>query len=166
MIESSPINTDFLSSLLAEDEVGSVIRSHLYVEFQLNYFLELGLWTSEYLKELNLNYSKKVDLACCLGFDKKFRASLQKLGSIRNNFAHNLSSSLSEKVMRDFYNTLPEFGKATVQESVNMLVQTSELKPKPPEYDQLAPKMQFILIVLNLERTCFAACELLRESKK
>jgi hypothetical protein len=69
------LDEGFLDALLAEDELGCVIRSHLYVEAQLDRFLSLAATNPDYLDGLGLTFSKKVDLACCLGFDSQFRGT-------------------------------------------------------------------------------------------
>ena len=165
MTESSPINAEFFTALLAEDEVGSVIRSHLYVEVQLSKFLELTVVESKFLNDLDLSYAKKVNLACCLGFDPKFSGVLKRIGKLRNDFAHDLSSSLSKGVVADLFNALPDFGQQAVHLSVGMLHQMCKVVSQPSKYEELSPKMQFVLIALNLERICFAACELIQQSK-
>ena len=165
MSESLSIKAEFVTALLAEDEVGSVIRSHLYVEAQLSAFLEITVVEPKFLNELDLSYAKKVELACCLGFDPKFRGALKRIGKLRNDFAHDLSSSLSERVVADLFNALPEFGQQAVHLSVGMLHQMCTVVPQPSKYTQLSPKMQFVLIALNLERICFAACELVQKSR-
>jgi hypothetical protein len=53
MTEPLPINAEFISALLAEDEVGSVIRSHLYVEAQLSAFLELVVVEPKFLARIS-----------------------------------------------------------------------------------------------------------------
>ena len=165
MAESLTINAEFVAALLAEDEVGSVIRSHLYVEAQLNAFLELTVVEPKFLNDIDLSYAKKVELACCLGFDPKFRGALKRIGRLRNDFAHDLSSSLSKQVVADLFNALPEFGQQAVHLSVGMLHQMCKVVPQPSKYEQLSPKMQFVLVALNLERICFAACEMVQESR-
>ncbi|MBI5235277.1 MAG: hypothetical protein HY886_03400 [Deltaproteobacteria bacterium] len=160
MIEPSPINEKFLKALLAQDEVASVIRSHLYVEAQLDKFIEITVVEPEFLNDLGLSYAKKVDLACCLGFDQNFRGALKRIGKLRNDFAHDLSSSLSKKVVADLFNALPEFGRQAAHHSVGMLSEKSKRVSQPAKYEQHPPKMQFALIVLNLERICAAACDL------
>lgn len=162
MTKPLPINAEFVTALLAEDEVGSVIRSHLYVEAQLSAFLELTVVEPKFLNDLDLSYAKKVELACCLGFDPTFRSALKRIGKLRNDFAHDLSSLLSERVVADLFNALPEFGQQAVHLSVGMLHQMCKVVPQPSKYEQLSPKMQFVLIALTLERVCFAACELVQ----
>ena len=105
------ISESFIKALLAEDEVGCVIRSHLYIEAQINRYLELAVIEPKYLTKLGLSYAKKVELLCCLGFDQQFRGILIGIGKLRNKFAHNLSSRLTQQVVNDLYNALPEFGR-------------------------------------------------------
>jgi len=160
------IKSEFVTALLAEDEVGCVIRSHLYVEAQLDSFLELAVVDPSFLATLDLSYAKKVELACCLGFDSKFRGPLKRIGKLRNDFAHDLSSSLTQQVVSDLYNALPEFGRQAVHISVGLLHELCKVVEKPSRYELLSPKMQFVLVALNLERICFAACDLLRNAKQ
>jgi hypothetical protein len=159
------INPEFFDALLAEDDVGCVIRSHLYVEAQINRYLELAVVDQKYLRKLNLNYAKKVELLCCLGFDAKFREALKKIGSVRNKFAHDISFHLSREVVKDLYNLLPEFGRQAVEISLDVLNQHLTYPVSASRYQDLEPKLQLVLIVLNLERICCAACDLLQKAK-
>lgn len=159
------INPAFIKALLAEDEIGCVIRSHLYVEVQIDRYLELAVVDPKYLKDLDLSYAKKVELLCCLGFDVKFRGALKRIGKLRNDFAHDLSTCLSTKMVNDLYNALPEFGQKAVEISVGMLHKNLGNSGQPSKYRALLPKFQFVLIVLNLERICCAACDLLSNAQ-
>lgn len=103
MTETPAINPEFINALLGEDEVGCVIRSHLYIETQLDSFLELAVVNSALLSDLDLSYAKKVELACCLGFDLQFRGALKRIGKLRNAFAHDLSSKLTKEVVSDLH---------------------------------------------------------------
>jgi len=79
------INAGFLAALQGEDKLGVVLRTHAYVEANLDRFIELRLEAPDYFEQLSLNYSRKVDLACALGFDARYRAAFKKLGQIRNS---------------------------------------------------------------------------------
>ena len=159
------INPAFIKALLAEDELGCVIRSHLYIEAQIDHYLELAVAHPKHLKDLDLSYAKKIELMCCLGFDAQFRGPLKRLNKLRNDFAHDLSSRLSQKVVNDLYNVLPVFGQKAVEISVEMLHKHFASSGQPPKYRTLLPKSQFVLIVLNLERICCAACDLLQTAQ-
>lgn len=158
------LDESFLQSLLTEDEVGRVIRSHLHLEAQIIRYLELSVVRPEYLDKLNLTYARKIDLICCLGFDENFRSALKKLGSIRNKFAHDLSYRLSKEVIKDLYNSLPEFGKKAVVRSVGILITKLGLEEIEPKFENVPIDLQFVIIMLNLERVCYAACDLIEQA--
>jgi hypothetical protein len=160
-MNTTEINNAFLTTLLAEDEVGRVIRSHLYVEIQINRYLELAVVETSYLKEMDLSYSKKIDLIISLGFDSKFRAALKKLGKIRNDFAHNISAKLNNDNVNEIYNLMPEFGKLAVKRAIKYLGQ----KYNDIQYNKLPTNIRFALVVLVLERVCCAACDLIQNAK-
>jgi hypothetical protein len=159
------ISESFIKALLAEDEVGCVIRSHLYIEAQINRYLELAVIEPKYLTKLGLSYAKKVELLCCLGLDQQFRGILIGIGKLRNKFAHNLSSRLTQQVVNDLYNALPEFGRQAIQNSVVLLHQALSSPGKPQKYEALNTKWQFVLVALNMERICCAAYDLLSGAK-
>jgi len=54
MNAGTEINTAFVKALLAEDEVGCVIRSHLYVEAQIDRYLGLAVVEPKHLSDLDL----------------------------------------------------------------------------------------------------------------
>lgn len=159
------IDKDFLKALLAEDEVGCVIRSHLYVETQIDHYLSLAVVSPRYIEDLSLNFAKKIDLACCLGFDSQFRGALKRLGKLRNALAHDLSSKLTQQVVNELYSALPEFGRQAVTEAVGLLHKELGLEKPVPDFRSLPVGLQFVLVVLNLERICYAACNMLTEEK-
>jgi len=165
MNAGTEINSAFVKALLAEDEVGCVIRSHLYVEAQIDRYLGLAVVEPKHLTDLDLSYAKKVELLCCLGFDPEFRGALKRIGKLRNEFAHDLSSCLTQQAVNDLYNALPDFGRKAVHVSVDLLHQALGAAGQSPNYDALPAKLQFVLVVLNVERICCAACELLQDAK-
>ena len=164
-MRTEDINPSFLKALLAEDEVGCVVRSHLYVEAQVDRYLGLAVVNPKHLDDLDLSYAKKIELLCCLGFDTQFRGALKRLGRLRNSFAHDLSSRLTQKSVSDLYNALPDFGRDAAHISVDLLHQALGKSGNAPKYKALPEKLQFVLIVLNLERICCAACDLVQEAR-
>ncbi|KAF0220522.1 MAG: hypothetical protein FD174_1176 [Geobacteraceae bacterium] len=93
------------------------------------------------------------------------RGALKRIGKLRNDFAHDLSSRLTRNVVNDLYNALPEFGRKAVEISVSKLHEAIGNSGKSPKYQDLSEKAQFVHIVLNLERICCAACDLLDGAK-
>jgi hypothetical protein len=100
MRKAKAVNTQermdgLVKALTSEDMLGSVIRIHLYIEFELNTFIQ-GRLPAGAFEALRLEYFKKIDLAIALGLPADLKSLLRKVGEIRNNFAHNLDYRLQE----------------------------------------------------------------------
>jgi len=54
----------FTDTLFHEDDLGSVVRVHLYIEFIINEILEILVPYPEDLKPLKLDYDGKINLIC------------------------------------------------------------------------------------------------------
>ena len=109
---------------------------------------------------MDLNYARKVDLACALGFDDRYRAALKRLGKIRNDFAHDLEASLNEKRVSELYSALPDEGREAVQVSYRKT--ESQMKTLGvSDVRQLSPRDRFVLTTLMLERLLMAGILLL-----
>jgi hypothetical protein len=158
------IDPAFVKALLNEDELGMVVRSHIYVESRINQYLELTTARPEYLEKLGLRYKQKVQLSCCLGFDPGFVRSLEVLGEIRNKFAHRIDTRLTDELVLKLYDSLPEIGRQMVEQSFSrtkdQLNAGGQLK-----VSELPAKDRFILITLSLERVVFAAIVLIENEQ-
>jgi hypothetical protein len=88
MSDSEPRQKELFQALLSEDELGALVRSHIFIEGELIKFCEARLSKPEQLDKLRLGYRQIVDLALCLGLWERWGPPLKKFGSIRNQFAH------------------------------------------------------------------------------
>jgi hypothetical protein len=93
-----------VKALTSEDMLGSVIRIHLYIEFELNTFIK-GRLPPGAFEALKLEYFKKIDLAVALGLPADLKSPLRKIGEIRNDFAHNLDYKLQEAEVEALFKT-------------------------------------------------------------
>jgi len=103
---SPDLENDFRKALLEDDEIGIVIRSHLYIENLLDELLSLLLPFPEEYEEMNLSYANKVRLVCAAGFDKNFKPMLLALGSIRNKFSHDLNTKIDSELVKDLHSKM------------------------------------------------------------
>ena len=83
---SPDLENDFRKALLEDDEIGIVIRSHLYIENLLDELLSLLPPFPEEYEEISLSYANKVRLVCAAGFDKNFKPMLLALALSEINF--------------------------------------------------------------------------------
>jgi hypothetical protein len=93
----------------------AIIRAHLYVDHVLTKSIEDALTYSDALDLQKLGFGTKLGLAIGLGIiPKTLRAAILCINNWRNELAHNLHFSITEKERRECWNTLPEHMKLAV----------------------------------------------------
>ena len=153
-----------VDSFKIEDDLGVVIRSQIIIEQYLNEIIESVLLRPEKYRKINLDYHVKVQFVVALGLDERFESILNVLGTLRNDFAHNLRSEISKQDANNIYQSLDEERKNTVQvlyKNIKSRLSDSNL----PKYTNLLPKDKYILYVIALCGALEVACELLPNKK-
>jgi hypothetical protein len=103
--------TKLFSALEGEDDLGVVLRSHIYIEHELKqYILELAP-KPEHIKFSDYEYNGMVVLALALGLSPELKAALSSIGSLRNRFAHKLDMTLTMQEANNIYNSLSADGE-------------------------------------------------------
>lgn len=139
---------DFIGVLNGEDELGAVIRAHIHIEALLLELLRLLVKDEEALRKLNLEFSQSVDLAIALGLGPEHAKGLRAFGKLRNEFAHDLNSQLSDGRINNLYESLSTTDKEVVQRAYART--NSQLGISPPSFKDLTPKEKFVLIAVAL----------------
>lgn len=96
----------FSRALLGEDELGAVVRGHIYIENELIAFIKARLPVPEAIKDRDIDYSMRVKLAVALGLDPDFEPALNFVGSLRNGFAHRLDARIGKQEAGNFEKAL------------------------------------------------------------
>ncbi len=135
---------------MAEDQLGAVIRAHLYVEAQVNGLLGALVPYPEHLGEMRLNWGQRVELVLAMGLKTQYGPPLKALGRIRNKFAHHPEAELKEEDVNQLYSSLADEDRQIVLESFE---QTKVQQPEAilGEFRDLDIKSQFTLIVVALD---------------
>lgn len=135
--------------LISEDsnEVGLVIRSHLYIEILLNELLSLLTPVPEHLESMNLTYANKVKLACAMGLDPEFKSMLLALGTIRNKFSHNLNKTIDADMVKDLHSQVHSKTRESFPKFINKLNESGQ---KINSFNEGHPRDQFTALVINL----------------
>jgi hypothetical protein len=94
---------NFGSALQSEDDVGKVIRAHIFIESAVADFLDAALCDSSHLKGANLNYSQKMYVAIACGLRSDLKGALKFIGTLRNGFAHELNRRIDKQNMNNWY---------------------------------------------------------------
>lgn len=142
------MDDQLLDLLLGQDELGVVVRSHIYIEEYIDQFLILKSDKTEYIEKMNLDFSNKLRLAVALGLDDELYKPLVSLSNIRNKFAHKTGSHLTESDVNNFY-------KSFVSEDKNGLQEIIAKNPDRPTglaetYSRLEINEQFVIMVIYL----------------
>ncbi len=143
------LKSDLLNTLQGEDDLGIVIRSHIIVEQYLNKIIESKLESIAHYKKIKLDYHDTIKLAISLGLDSRLEKPLSALGTLRNDFAHNLRPVISAQDVNNLYACLGENDKKVLQVSLD---KTRKQLPESgiSKYQGLEPKDKYILIAIVL----------------
>lgn len=133
-----------------EDEMGAVVRAHIRLESIVFHFVEALLPASAHIKRMNLDYDGYVSLALALGLDEQYGPSLRAMGSLRNKFAHRISTTLDTSTVNNLYTSLRPEDKQQVQVSFARIRAQHESVQVVTKYSELSPKDQFQLIAVIL----------------
>ena len=136
-------------ALNSEDDLGKVIRSHVVIENYLNRLVESRVVDPKSFRKMNLDYSKLVLLSISLGLNPRFLKALNVIGTLRNDFAHNIRPEIKKQDANNLYQSLNSEDKQIVQ---MCLKSTSEKLPEESlsEFRSLEPNDKFVLCVITI----------------
>ncbi len=105
-----PFNVpEWTEHLNAKDPVALVIRAHLYIEALLIRLIEAALVRKDALNVTELQFPRKVKLAVALGkIEPKDHTADLAFNKLRNKFAHNLGTQLTEQDELDLHNSFSD----------------------------------------------------------
>lgn len=134
--------------LVRGDDLAAVIRMHLMLEQLLSEHYESLL---PYPKEVpaRIQYSQKLWLALACGLPTELKAPLEKLGNLRNDFAHKEGTELTPKAVADLYACLSEGLKEALQRNLHVMIAGLPAKNRQ-SYEELTTRDQFTLIAMTL----------------
>jgi hypothetical protein len=102
--------------LTKEDDLGRVIRAHIYIEHELRDFIFFAAPNPEFVKRFDgVEFSEKVHLALLLGLNRDLRSALSAMGNLRNKFAHALDMKIKEEEVKSLIATLPPVHRDKLQ---------------------------------------------------
>jgi len=142
-----PTNDEFARAVVGEDELGTVVRAHIHIEYELEQFLNAAL---PYPEEIGrLEYAMRVRLALAMGLRVGLKAPLNSLGSIRNKFSHRLDAQITAKDMLDFHNTFAAVDKHAIDHAFETM-RSRNSDQKFTVLKALSDKSKFALFAAGL----------------
>lgn len=146
----------FIAALMGEDELGVVVRAHIYIEARLLELLHHFVTDRKHLERMELDYAQRVHLAVALGLKSQHAPPLLALGSLRSAFAHRPDTKLTKDRVDNLYQALSSDDKKLVHAAYTR-TNSQMLKTVGPNFRALSPKDQFILIAVTLRSMLSAA---------
>ncbi len=135
------IRPEFLNALFGEDDLGVVVRTHLHIESAVNALLDILIPIPKELPRLR--YEQKLKLCCSMGMDKTLFQPLKELGDLRNLFAHNIDTKLTQGYLDRLLASVSPNDKVSISTSYETTrAATDENLPK--SFTNLEPKGQLI----------------------
>ena len=111
----------FMDAIKAEDDLGVVIRSHIFLELLINRFIQAHLTDPEVFNSCDFEYHQRVAIAVSLGLHCDLLKPLNFIGSLRNSFAHHPDRKLEKQDANNFYKCFSGNHKSMLQEVYNTL---------------------------------------------
>ncbi|EHH1187499.1 hypothetical protein [Vibrio vulnificus] len=149
--------------LLNEDDIGRVIKSHIYMENLIYEFIDHLVVDSQPLKAMNLDYYSAIHLAVSLGLPKKLLPPLKCLGSIRNSFAHRVGQKLSKNEINAMYKSFSQSDKLEFNEQ--MALPCFSWVAEGKTWRDNSVKMQYVMLFMHLIYLVEAASILVKFQK-
>ena len=150
----------FADDLRREDDVGLVLRGHLHVEHQLMELASMFLPFADRCDWGRFSFRSKVELAYACGMPGDLKDLLERLGTLRNDFAHKLGASLSQRATLDLYNSLSKRLGDGLRGSYQAMGKGALSSPS-----SLEPRDLLILIFLTARQATKAAVVRLQNAK-
>jgi hypothetical protein len=137
-----------LEDVAGEDDLGVVLRSHLWVEYELGEFITASLVNPKALRQ-SMDYADKVRLALALGLERSLERPLNTIGTIRNRFAHKLGEKIAKSDVDSLYKSFPTTMKDAVQKGRQDTKKI--LGPMHPSINETSvPRVQYALCAISL----------------
>lgn len=140
----------FVADLLKEDDLGAVVRTHIRIEHALKVLVRAMIKDPSFYERMDLDYASTVLLAGALGISSEVIPSLNSLGTLRNKFAHDLSTQLDANAVQSLYESLSSNQKEDVQKLARELWLSHKPNEPFPGFKKLGPRDRFVTIAVQL----------------
>lgn len=110
---SKSFDAEILEAHMSGDNpLALVLQAHLHTENVVLHLLENAASNPNYLNVDRMKFLAKVEICIAFGYlPPDLLPAAKCLNTIRNKFAHNLNSKLTDDLKQTLYNSLPKFVK-------------------------------------------------------
>jgi hypothetical protein len=146
----------FYSALQGEDDLGLIIRAHIHIEHELREFVLAAAPSPKSVKFPEMEFEATLRLALILGLSEECRSAVAAIGSLRNRFAHTLTSALNEQEANNLYAALSPTLKEHAQKTYLKLNADRPSHDRPDQFKQLPPRDRVIFCLILLRSVLVA----------
>jgi hypothetical protein len=115
------IRDRFIADTQGEDDLGVILRAHLYLESTLDGLIREFLEKPDTIELDRLQFPVKLQLAAAIGaLLDEYVAPLKFLNSLRNKFAHNIGAKISESDEENLFSSMPRDDQAKISGGRNV----------------------------------------------
>jgi hypothetical protein len=150
----------FIPALLGEDALGVVVRAHIHIEARINALLDTMVAHPSLLP--HLRYEQRVRLACALGLDDGWFKQLKLLGDLRNRFGHNINTELTESMVAELDDALPERDRPGFMRGIQVAFPATD---SFDSYRRLPARRRFVYLAVSLDKMLALAIQEFRGDK-
>jgi hypothetical protein len=123
----------------AQDDLGTVVRAHIYIKHELRDFIFFAAPSPAHLKGFDdMEFSEKVRLALVLGLNAELKPALNAAGKLRNKFAHRLDMKIGEEEAKNLISQFSPQAKqrfqARLSSTLSGVTSTQKLPSKARSY--------------------------------
>jgi len=135
----------FYAALEGEDDLGVVLRAHIYIEHELKLYVSEVAPKPDQIKFSSYDYNSLIALALMLGLPSDLKAALTSIGNLCNKFAHTLEMELTTQEANALYNTLSPNMNVNMQQGHASCLKNPKYGDAnlPKSVARLNPKMLF-----------------------
>jgi hypothetical protein len=108
-----------------------------------------------------VGYRAKIELAHASGLPQDLKPLLERIGSLRNDFAHKLGSSITQKLSLDLFNSLSDRYRRGLKESYRAMGIGELNNPS-----SLEPRDLITLVFINARQATKAAALMIHRAKQ
>ena len=140
----------FLDSLRGEDVMGAVVRAHIHIEARVNRVLRALTPHPNHLPK-NLRYEQAVRLAVAMGLHERILEPLKILGQIRNDFAHDLAATLTDRMANLLLESFSSDDREVIEGAYSMTNTQLATTDMPPLKDA-STRNKFIFAAIAMDK--------------
>jgi len=136
--------------LAIEDDLGAILRMHIFIEHELKEYIWTVAPRPEQMKFSTYDYAATLQLAFLLGLNAELKAALSTIGGLRNRFAHQQDAELTLQDATNLYHALSASCKTDLQQGYAALLKTPKHKHLPKSTKDLPPRIMVGLCAMTV----------------